>query len=169
MFEGCPVNENARTIIRHGVSGFTILDDKRAASISIQPSLQKFLEAFDVLTDGILRGLDWNNLFVAGGIVHHALTATDLPSDKEKSLSSDVDLYVYGLSPMAATKKIEQIYNTWKSNLPKGAPAFILRNARTVTYAHLLVYFGVDIPQLFTQAVLQLPDQTSPDRAQACG
>ena len=133
VFAGCQATERARVIVRQEVSGFTTLDTMRTPSISIQPSLDAFVEAFDVLTDGLLRGLDWANVFVAGGIVYHTLTAIDLPADRAKSLSSDIDLYIYGLSPVDATNKIEQIHDTWKANLPEGAPAFILRNARTVT------------------------------------
>jgi hypothetical protein len=120
----------ARTLTRTSVSGYTFLDAKRARSIDIQPSLGRFATAFRELSDGLLKGLDWTNVFVAGGIVLGALLSTDIGKDMEKYRHSDIDVYLYGLDPVRANEKIRHLYNVWKSNFPHDdARVMVVRNS----------------------------------------
>jgi hypothetical protein len=131
------LSSKARTLTRTSVSGYTLLDAKRASTINIQPSLARFADAFRELSDGLLKGLDWKNVFVAGGIVLGSLLSIDVENDKEKYKHSDVDVYLYGLDPIQANEKIKHIYDVWKSNLPKGdSPVMVMRNSRTVSILH---------------------------------
>lgn len=111
-----------------------ILDDKRKPFLKLQPSVKKFDIAFEAITDGLLKGLNWSNLFIAGGIVLSTLQCTQLDKDIPKYKNSDIDMYIYGLGPMGANKKVQHVYQTWKSNLPSGAESRVLRNSRTITY-----------------------------------
>ncbi|KAF9069166.1 hypothetical protein BDP27DRAFT_1447965 [Rhodocollybia butyracea] len=95
--------------------GYTILADKRPPTTFIQPSSADFKRRFYSMTGGLLAGLDWSNIFVAGGLVLGALLTPDIPSTAsvpaflnqyEEWISSDIDLYIYGLDVDAANKKI---------------------------------------------------------------
>lgn len=131
-FPGSTVDDIARTLFRNQVSGYTVLDDKRTASIKIQPTLARFVAAFELLTDGLLKGLDWSNVFIAGGMVLGSLLSADLEQGLSRFKHSDADVYLYGLNPIQANEKIQHIYDVWKSNLPKDSPVSVLRNSRTV-------------------------------------
>ena len=67
------------------LSGFTFFDDKRPQSLRIQPSIEKFAATFNQLSDGLLNGLDWNNIFVAGGI---ALAVGGMIGDSSTTLTA---------------------------------------------------------------------------------
>ncbi|KAF8311749.1 hypothetical protein DL93DRAFT_2082950 [Clavulina sp. PMI_390] len=126
---------SARVIHRERLSGYTLLDDLRATTISIQPSLVSFQTMFDKITNGLLTGLDWSNVFLAGGIVLSTLLCTS-ESDLEKYTSSDIDVYIHGLDPVAANKKVQHIFDVWKSNLPPSSreKTLVVRNSRTITF-----------------------------------
>lgn len=112
------------------------MDLKRTDTLDIQASIGDFEATFSVLTDGLLRGLDWSNIFVAGGMPLSALLCTDAPKDAEKYANSDIDLYIYGLDPVEANSKVEHIYDVWLSNLPDASAGHVLRNSRTITYVY---------------------------------
>lgn len=158
VFAGSTPSDTARTIHRPALSpddpiaGYTFLDQKRAHSIRIQPSTSAFAERFHQLSNGLLRGLNWNNVCVAGGLALGTLlspdtapvvnetnpTTTSSTSTKHVNASqwkhSDIDIYIYGLGPVHANKKLQHIFETFKSNLPPGAPALLVRNSKTVTF-----------------------------------
>lgn len=123
------------------MSGRTILDMRRANAIELQSNISGFVDAFSALTGGLLKGIEWNNVFVAGGIVLGALLSTDLAKDVDKYKNSDIDLYIYGLGPVEANAKVAHIYEKWRSNLPKGAESRVLRNSRTITSVVRPVFF----------------------------
>lgn len=54
-------------------------------------------------------------------------------------MSSDIDVYIYGLGPVEANAKVQHIFDVWKGNLvlPKWHQEDILavRNSGTVTFA----------------------------------
>nr|GAT47528.1 predicted protein [Mycena chlorophos] len=69
-----------------------------------------------------------SNVFVAGRLI----LATLLVEDRNKWVSSDIDLYIDGT---AATAKIQHIFGVYKRNLPKGAPKpLVVRNSQTITF-----------------------------------
>ncbi|KZV86229.1 hypothetical protein EXIGLDRAFT_653432 [Exidia glandulosa HHB12029] len=119
------------------VPGFRVLEAKRADAVFVQPSIETFRERWASMTEDCLDGLDWTNVCVAGGLVLGALLTPDAPmANKPKEwVSSDIDLYVYGLESDvdAANRKIKHIAETYKSNLPPGAPFLAVRNSQTIT------------------------------------
>ncbi|KAJ6572093.1 hypothetical protein B0H19DRAFT_677499 [Mycena capillaripes] len=87
------------------------------------------------MSDGLLRNLDWINVLVAGGIVLGTLMAGDgSPNHVQDWRSSDIDIYVYGLSPEDANKKIQHVFDTFSSNFPPGTRTFAVRNLKTITF-----------------------------------
>ncbi|KAF8319266.1 hypothetical protein DL93DRAFT_2094740 [Clavulina sp. PMI_390] len=125
---------NARNIHRPNLSGRMLLDQRRLPILPIQPSLEKYLAAFDHLTGGLLKNLNWDHVFVAGGMPLSTLLCTDLEEDAEKYKDSDIDMYIYGLDPVAANQKVDHIYQTWLANLPPNSQPHVLRNSRTITF-----------------------------------
>lgn len=63
--------------------------------------------------------------------------------DIPKYKNSDIDLYIHGLGPMGANKKVQHVYQTWKSNLPSGAESRVLRNSRTIAYISVPFFSAV--------------------------
>jgi len=53
---------------------------------------EDFLKNWNQFTGGILDGLDWTNVFAAGGAILACLS-----KEQEGYKSSDIDLFVYGL------------------------------------------------------------------------
>ncbi|KAJ7209952.1 hypothetical protein B0H12DRAFT_1242780 [Mycena haematopus] len=103
------------------------------------------------MSDGLLLNLNWSNVLVAGGIALGTLLSVDAPNGTEVQQlwdSSDIDLYLYGLSADEATHKIHHIYETLRSNV-NGRPTLAVRNAKTIT-------FYVDYPIRRIQVILKL-------------
>lgn len=125
--------------------GYTTLHQKRATTVYVQPTLASFQETWGKMTDNALKGLDWSNVFVAGGLVLGTLLCPPIPKDHadypksnhpEQWLSSDIDLYIYGLGPNEANAKISHIEKVYRSNLPKAlrSSMLIVRNSQTITF-----------------------------------
>lgn len=139
-------NESITLTRPEKMSGYTFLDLKRAPSISLHASIEGFKNRFDKVTGGVLKGLDWNNVFVAGGIVLGTLLSPPSPSssdgankdgdngESETLVNSDIDLYIHSLPPPLANAKIRQIFQTFKSNLPPSSPTLVVRNSKTITF-----------------------------------
>ncbi|KAK6354776.1 hypothetical protein TWF696_003912 [Orbilia brochopaga] len=113
-------------------SGLQYLDQKRPRTLKIQPSTQAYQKAFNRLMGGALDGLDWNNVFVAGGMALSALLCVDESMDKEYE-SNDIDMYIYGLTPEHANEKVKHIAEVWKKNLNPGEDFVMVKNAKTIT------------------------------------
>ncbi|KAL8800663.1 MAG: hypothetical protein Q9182_005033 [Xanthomendoza sp. 2 TL-2023] len=99
--------------------GFEFLDQKRKQSMQILGTDARWKETFDRATNGCLDGLDWNNVFIAGGVVLNTLLFTngwgnDVAEPARKDMiECDIDLYLYGLTPDEANRKVEHIYDVW--------------------------------------------------------
>ncbi|KAK7057988.1 hypothetical protein R3P38DRAFT_3253024 [Favolaschia claudopus] len=133
IFPGSVKSTKARTLTRlPNISGYKILDAKRSPKIDIQPSLAAFRRKFESMSDGLLKGLNWNNVIVAGGIVLGGLLSVSGAGDEWKA--SDIDMYFYGLTPTQANAKIAEIFSRFKANLPPRSPVLIVRNAKTITF-----------------------------------
>ncbi|KAJ3991807.1 hypothetical protein F5050DRAFT_1898377 [Lentinula boryana] len=127
--------------------GYTILAEKRSPTIFVQPTASDFKGRFDCMSGGLLAGLDWSNIFVAGGLVLGALLTPDIPPTASvpalerlylnqpfEWISSDIDLYIYGLDVEAANEKIKHIAEVYQSNLGSvDAPFLVVRNSQTIT------------------------------------
>ncbi|KAF8316544.1 hypothetical protein DL93DRAFT_2096098 [Clavulina sp. PMI_390] len=131
-----PQDAPPNTILRQEhVSGFTFLDNRRPTAIDVQTSFQGFRDSFQRLSNGVLDGLDWNHVFVAGGSVLSSLLCVH-EEDFGKHAASDIDVYVYGLSVADANRKVQHIFDIWKKNLPDYArdSRIVVRNSRTITF-----------------------------------
>ncbi|KAF7375439.1 hypothetical protein MSAN_00431800 [Mycena sanguinolenta] len=126
------------------LQGFSILSLDSPQWISIQPSTAAFQKNFSRMSDGLLRNLDWRNLFVAGGIVLGSLMAGNSRGQWD---SSDIDLYVYGLSPLEANTKIRHVFDTFSANLPAGTRTFVTsdRAEASPVPREVLLNFDLDI------------------------
>ena len=116
--------------------GFEFLDELRKRELTIQSSSASFCKVFERITRGILRGLDWSNIFVAGGMALTTLLHTDPSKDDDRAVRDpDIDLYIYGLGPEDANRKVEEVHDTWARNLPANAQArLIVKNAKTINF-----------------------------------
>jgi hypothetical protein len=137
IWETTEVSTTSRKITRGDFAGFTFLDKTRTSFIYTQPSLPMFERRFHEMTYGQLYGLDWSNIFVAGGMVLGALLSVeekDAPNIVDQWKGSDIDIYVYGLDPTAANEKVRHIYDVFKANLPAEAPCLVTRNSKTISF-----------------------------------
>ncbi|EWC47330.1 hypothetical protein DRE_00298 [Drechslerella stenobrocha 248] len=113
-------------------SGFQYLDQLRPRTLAIQPSTEAYQKTFNRLMNGALDGLDWSNIFVAGGMALSALLCVDESMDN-KYISNDVDMYLYGLTPDQANEKVKHIANVWKKNLNPNEEYTMVKNSKTIT------------------------------------
>ncbi|KAI4095814.1 MAG: hypothetical protein LQ344_001368 [Seirophora lacunosa] len=126
--------------------GFEFLDQKRKRILRIRGSNASFIKAFERVTGGILKGLEWDHVFIAGGMVLNTLLCTDdLLKDPYGDIKDcDIDLYLYNLEPEEANRKIEEIYKIWATNLPGNTNAStsespipkhtVVKSARTINF-----------------------------------
>ncbi|KAI4142458.1 MAG: hypothetical protein LQ341_003209 [Variospora aurantia] len=97
--------------------GFEFLDQKRKRILRVRGTNACFIRAFDRLTGDILKGLKWDHVFMAGGMVLNTLLYIDGDPDRDVK-DCDIDLYLYDLEPEEANRKVEEIYQIWSTNLP---------------------------------------------------
>ncbi|KAJ7658366.1 hypothetical protein DFH06DRAFT_990270, partial [Mycena polygramma] len=137
VFPTSSLTQSCRTISRpNPLPGLELLCDARADTINIQPSTSAFKENFERMTMGLLHGLDWSNVFVAGGMTLGTLLSVgDPPGEDIQKLwhSSDIDVYIYGLSADEATNKVQHIYETLRSNRSH-SPTLAVKNSKTITF-----------------------------------
>lgn len=114
--------------------GLEFLDELRQRHLTIQPNSASFAKVFERITRGVLGGLDWSNVFVAGGMALTTLLHTDPSKDHDRAIRDpDIDLYIYGLGPEDANRKVEEVHDTWARNLPATAQArLVVKNAKTI-------------------------------------
>lgn len=124
-----------KVIMRPELPGYAFLDELRPPSVSVQPTMRAFRTAFDKITDSLLSGLNWCNVFVAGGIILSTLSAVTT-GDIKNYINSDIDVYIHGLGPVEANAKVQHLFNVWRSNLPENArdEVTVVRNSRTITF-----------------------------------
>ncbi|KAF7332333.1 hypothetical protein MKEN_00115000 [Mycena kentingensis (nom. inval.)] len=119
--------------------GYRVFDEGRKDILLIQPSNSMYSVAFDRVTGGLLEGLDWTSIFVAGGIALQALLDVEGVASTFGS-DSDIDLFLYDIDPQHTEAKVRHVYQTVRRNLPVGHPLFVVRNSRTITlYSHFPV------------------------------
>ncbi|KAF7335572.1 hypothetical protein MVEN_02211300 [Mycena venus] len=133
VFPAYVLEKSKRFIARPDcLTGFSILSLASGPRIAIQPSTAAFKRNFYTMSDGLLQNLDWSNVIVAGGIILGCLMAEK--GRRHQWSSSDIDIYIYGLSSDDATKKIHHIFDTFCSNMPAGTRTFAVRNSKTITF-----------------------------------
>ncbi|KAJ7753732.1 hypothetical protein B0H16DRAFT_1886800 [Mycena metata] len=139
IFPNSILTDSSRTIKRPvSLPGFEILCTAREPHIIIQPSNVAFKRGFEYMSDGLLKNLDWNNILVAGGIVLGTLLSVDSPEGQPcpdpRWRSSDIDIYIYGLSPAQANEKVKHLFETFCANLPPGSERLAVKNSTTITF-----------------------------------
>lgn len=132
-------------------SNFCMFDERKSVAIRIQNTTAGYIRTFDALTAGVLDGLDWNNVVVAGGIALNTLLRVEGGERPEEQVGdwvsadqdSDIDLYVHGLpTPAEANDKIKHIHTVWCRNVDRVAKAagkpppqkLIIRNSKTINF-----------------------------------
>ncbi|KAK7013881.1 hypothetical protein R3P38DRAFT_3322436 [Favolaschia claudopus] len=155
VFPNSVLGPSVRIIERlDNLPGFSVLGEARELQLRIQRSVSAFKSNFDIMSQGLLRNLDWNNLIVAGGLVLGTLLNPRYSSNLSKQdcnqwVQSDIDIYIWGLSSRAANEKIHHIFEVFRCNLPPQQRTLAVRNPRTITlYA--------DYPTRRVQIVLKL-------------
>lgn len=114
--------------------GLELLDKHRQRTLRIQQNDHAYIKNFEKITEGALRGLQWDNLLVAGSFALQALLDMDNTAyayDDDKP-SSHISIFLYGLNATQANLKLRQIENLWKSNLEPSAEACVLRSESNV-------------------------------------
>ncbi|KIO24998.1 hypothetical protein M407DRAFT_211285 [Tulasnella calospora MUT 4182] len=125
------------------------LDDearKKDGELSMAPSLEEFKTRWAIFSEGALSQLtNWDNVVAAGGSVLACLAP--LPEHVVKQGSkrairkyfhseaypaSDVDLFLYGLTPEKAEEKCLEIYNAVRDSVPWEVCAIRTKNAVSI-------------------------------------
>jgi hypothetical protein len=77
----------------------------------------EFMKNWEILTNGQFKGLDWSNLFVAGGCILACLfPGFEANMQSPGFKATDIDMFIYGLSPEQANAKLRHIYDVLKTN-----------------------------------------------------
>ena len=114
---------------------FEFLDFKRKPAVQIQGSETSFIETFDRVTNNVLKGLNWKNVFVQGGMILNTLLHTDPTKDNDGDVATcDIDLYIYALTPQEANQKVEEIHKVYSSNMKSIAEYVIIKTANTINF-----------------------------------
>ena|SRR3990167_2074033 len=90
-----------------------ILDSVRtkATGPAIVPKTT-YLDRWESFTCGMFKGMDWNNVFAAGGAVLACLSSAD---STNSYASSDIDLFIYGIfDDETANIKVTIALFVWK-------------------------------------------------------
>ena len=141
--------------------GLEILEEKREEDVTIQASSASFGKVFDRITGGALRGLDWSNVLVRGGMALMTLLHTDPSKDDDKAVRDpDIDMCIYGLGPQDANRKLEEIHDIWVRNLPATAQdRVVVKNACTInllaSYPHRRIQILLRLPPSPTDVLLK--------------
>lgn len=101
---------------------FPLKDARKAVGDAAVVRRAGFQRAYELFTENLLRDLNWDGVFAAGGSVLACLQPLPAECDtnrkKRKHMhdvgfpGSDIDLFLYGLSAEQATAKILEIYET---------------------------------------------------------
>ncbi|KAF8826350.1 hypothetical protein HHX47_DHR5000307 [Lentinula edodes] len=130
-------------------------DRKAEGTACMVPSLEEFQKNWAVFSEGSLSQLlDWNNVVAAGGSVLACLVP--LPEEAKVSKrairkyyhgsaypSSDIDLFLWGLTPQQAEAKIVTIYEAVRDSVPWDVTC--VRTKHTVSIHSQYPYRSVQI------------------------
>ncbi|KAE8231094.1 hypothetical protein CF326_g3892 [Tilletia indica] len=124
---------------RSRMAGIKLFDQHVQDCVRIN-CLTQFVTNFTVATRGALLGYCFANVVVAGGIVLACLTGTP----EEISPRSDVDLFIYSLSPEEATRKVYDLEATLRGNVPNfGSHYVVHRTVSTISFIPVDVHSGL--------------------------
>ncbi|CAG8569665.1 18096_t:CDS:10 [Rhizophagus irregularis] len=116
--------------------------------------IETFQKNWNLFTESSLSGLDWSNVFAAGGAVLSCL----LPIPQKYGVSprktrdwyhdisyrdSDIDLFIYGLDEEAAKQKMIEIYEAVCNSIPWAVACFRSKHCVTILsqypYRHIQI------------------------------
>lgn len=118
-------------------------------------NLQEFKQNWAIFTEGSLSQLtDWSNIVVAGGAVQACLAPVPESAKASKRTlrkhfhsqafpSSDVDLFLYGMTPEQAEVKMNTIYEAVRDSIPWDVTC--IRTKHTVSIHSQYPYRAVQI------------------------
>lgn len=118
-------------------------DRRPSGSPAMVHSLREFQNNFSIFSEASLADLDWNNVVCAGSAVttslvpvppQHAMSKKGMRAwyHEQFAPASDVDLFLYGLTPAEAVKKIIQIERAVKDSLLVEATTIRTKYAITI-------------------------------------
>eukprot|EP01114_Cavostelium_apophysatum_P012914 TRINITY_DN3012_c0_g1_i4.p1 TRINITY_DN3012_c0_g1~~TRINITY_DN3012_c0_g1_i4.p1 ORF type:complete len:568 (+),score=114.98 TRINITY_DN3012_c0_g1_i4:34-1737(+) len=166
MFSYTEGDKNEQSIPRL----FTYAKQPRNAGVrTVVDSKEEFCRRFDIFTERQLSDINWNNVFVAGGSV---LAALDwLPAEISSSntalrgyfqddanyfdlwrrrkrmayrfANADVDIFIYGLSPAEATKKVDELFVAISERNPH--KMLVVRTPQAVTFVNQFPFRNIQI------------------------
>ena len=111
---------------------------------AVCPDLDTFKKRFLIFSEGALSQLkDWSNVIVAGGSVLAALAPLPVQATtsrrqirkfyhEEAYASSDVDLFLYGLTPEQAERKMVEIYEAVLDSVTSDVTCVRMKNAVSI-------------------------------------
>eukprot|EP00029_Vermamoeba_vermiformis_P008738 TRINITY_DN4171_c0_g1_i1.p1 TRINITY_DN4171_c0_g1~~TRINITY_DN4171_c0_g1_i1.p1 ORF type:complete len:2196 (-),score=786.80 TRINITY_DN4171_c0_g1_i1:32-6574(-) len=101
---------------------------------------EEFKKGFKEICHGVFKGLDWSNVFVAGGAVLGSLMNI---TDRSGFKDSDIDMFLYGLTEEEANDKLKHIYFIVQSNTKATCEVIRTKNAVTILgqypYRHIQI------------------------------
>src|SRR3990167_964216 len=127
---------------------------KRNAGDDVIVSKEKFRENFEIFTEKQLDALKWDNVFVAGGSVLGCLLPTgNAVSKKERRVyyhqnaykSSDIDIFIYGLSAEQGNRKLIEIFESVKLAIAGTEDVICFRSLHAVTIVSRFPYRHIQI------------------------
>ncbi|KIO24997.1 hypothetical protein M407DRAFT_211280 [Tulasnella calospora MUT 4182] len=119
---------------------------RKDGELSMASSLEDFKTRWAIFSEGALSQLtNWNNVIVAGGSVLASLAPLPehvLNQGSKRAIrkyyhseaypASDVDLFLYGLTPQEAEKKCLDIYDAVRNSVPWDVCAIRTKNAVSI-------------------------------------
>ena len=127
-------NEDWMTFVRKEPpkGGLEILNAKRKRELGVRSSEASFSVYFSAFTKGALRDLNWCNVIVAGGVALASLLQVSKTSAELEIYKPSISLYIHGLEPDGANRKLQEIHDTWASNLAPDAQKLIVKSVRAI-------------------------------------
>ncbi|KAF8164738.1 hypothetical protein B0H34DRAFT_686396 [Crassisporium funariophilum] len=163
VFEGPDAIRTTRARVVDGSTDLTAkyvmplseVNRRKEGAPSMVADLEEFKKNWSVFTEGSLSQLlDWNNVVAAGGAVLACLTPLKDTSKVSKRAirkfyhsaaypASDVDLFLYGMTPEQAEAKIVAIYEAVRDSVPWDVTC--VRTKHTVSILSQYPYRSVQI------------------------
>jgi len=122
--------DESLAIRRNRQKGIKFFDQQVPKSIRLH-TFDLYLQWHNFWTQGLLHGLDFTNIAIAGGCALACLTAKEHDSPFE---SSDVDIFFYDIDAISAYVKVLEIEALIKKNAPVGQHYVVKRNVKTITF-----------------------------------
>ena len=129
--------------------GLEILNAKRERELEVRSSEASFSGFFSAFTKGVLLGLDWCHVIVAGGMALASLLQVSKTPRELDIYKPSINLYIHGLEPDGANRKLQEIHDTWAYNLGPDAQKLVIKSARAIDLI-------TDCPERSVRIILRL-------------